>query len=112
MANPKLSKVKIEWDRRTALCAVMASEGYPAEYEKGHEITGLEKVAKMKDVVVFHSGTALEDGSLVTAGGRVLGVTGLGVGIKRAILKTYKAIDEITWEGAYYRHDIGAKAVK
>ncbi|NOS36129.1 MAG: phosphoribosylamine--glycine ligase [Deltaproteobacteria bacterium] len=108
----KLSKVKIEWDKRTALCAVMASEGYPAEYEKGHEITGLEKVAKMKDVVVFHSGTALEDGRLVTAGGRVLGVTGLGVGIKRAILKTYKAIDEIRWDGAYYRHDIGAKAVK
>lgn len=108
----KLSDVKIEWDDRTALCAVMASEGYPAEYEKGKEISGLEKVARMKDVVVFHSGTALKDGRLVTAGGRVLGVTGMGVGIKRAIRKTYRAVEEIHWEGAHYRRDIGAKAVK
>jgi phosphoribosylamine--glycine ligase len=107
----KLSKVRFSWDKRTALCVVMTSDGYPGEYEKGMEIAGLERASKMKDVVVFHAGTAIRDGRLVTAGGRVLGVTGLGLGIKRAIKKAYKAVEEINWEGAYYRHDIGAKAI-
>ncbi len=108
----RLSRVRFGWDKRTALCVVMASDGYPAEYEKGIQIEGLGNASKMKDVVIFHAGTAIRDGRLVTAGGRVLGVTGLGLGVKRAIKKAYKAVEEISWEGAYYRHDIGSKAVK
>ncbi len=89
----------------------MASEGYPGSYEKGRVIEGIERAAAHKDVEVFHAGTAEKDGKIVTAGGRVLGVTGLGSGIKEAIETTYKGVEEISFEGAYYRGDIGTKAL-
>jgi phosphoribosylamine--glycine ligase len=107
-----LSKSHIEWDPRSAVCVVMASKGYPGDYEKGRVIEGLEEVSSMKDIFVFHSGTALKDGRVVTNGGRVLGVTGLGEGIQRAIEKTYQAVKKIRWEGVHYRKDIGYKALK
>ncbi len=72
-----LSDRRIEWDHRPAVCVVMASGGYPGDYEKGKVIKGLNEVSTMKDVFVFHAGTALKDGEVVTNGGRVLGVTGL-----------------------------------
>ncbi len=107
-----LSKLRIEWDPRTAVCVVMASGGYPGDYEKGKVIRGLDEVSRMKDLFVFHAGTALKDGQVVTSGGRVLGVTGVGEGIERAIDRTYEAVKRISWEGVHYRKDIGFKALR
>lgn len=122
----KLSRYKnLEWDNRPCVCVVCASKGYPGEYEKGKEISGLDAVAGMKDVVVFHAGTKLVQSSeflpdrqagkvqsLVTNGGRVLGVTGLGQTIKEAIRKTYQAVEKIHFEGMHYRKDIGYRAIR
>lgn len=106
-----LSQCHIEWDSRAAVCVVMASKGYPGEYERGKVIHGLNEVSQMEDVFVFHAGTAHKDDQMVTNGGRVLGVTGLGEGIPRAIEKTYQAVKKITWDGVHYRKDIGKKAL-
>ncbi|MBI3754484.1 MAG: phosphoribosylamine--glycine ligase [Deltaproteobacteria bacterium] len=108
----KLSKIKLNCENKVALCVVMTSKGYPGDYEKGKEIKGIEEASKLKDVVVFHAGTAINGGKLVTAGGRVLGVTAMGVGIKRAINKAYEAVSRIKWDGAHYRKDIGEKAIR
>jgi phosphoribosylamine--glycine ligase len=121
-AEGKLSRYKnLEWDKRSCVCVVCASKGYPGEYEKGKEISGLDTVSGMKDVVVFHAGTKLVQSSefkvhssakkIVTNGGRVLGVTGLGQTIKEAIRKTYQAVEKIHFEGMHYRRDIGQKAI-
>ncbi|MBI3399123.1 MAG: phosphoribosylamine--glycine ligase [Deltaproteobacteria bacterium] len=108
----RLNKIKLNCDNKLALCVVMASKGYPGDYEKGKEIKGIEEASNLKDVVVFHAGTTLNGDKLVTAGGRVLGVTAMGVGIKRAINKAYEAVSRIKWEGVHYRKDIGEKAIK
>ena len=102
---------KIEWDSRAAVCVVMSSKGYPGDYEKGKPISGLKEVSRMEDVFVFHAGTALKDDQIITNGGRVLGVTGLGKDIPRAIERTYQAVKKISWEGVHYRTDIGQKAL-
>ena len=107
-----LSRTGIEWDSRGSVCVVMASGGYPGEYERGKFIEGLEEVSRMEDVFVFHAGTAFEGGRIVTNGGRVLGVTGLGEDIPGAIEKTYRAVRKISWEGVHYRTDIGSKALR
>jgi len=106
-----LAAVEIAWDPQTAVCVVMASEGYPGSYEKGKRIKGLDKIEAMGGVYCFHAGTALKDGNYVTAGGRVLGVTGLGKGIKEAMETTYRAVSQITWDGVHFRKDIGKKAL-
>jgi phosphoribosylamine--glycine ligase len=106
-----LSRFRIEWDPRTAVCVVMASGGYPGEYEKGKVIEGLDQVSLMKDIFVFHAGTSMKEGRIVTNGGRVLGVTGLGEGVEKAIKGTYEAVKKISWDGVHYRKDIGAKAL-
>jgi len=106
-----VSRVPLEWDDRPAVCVVMASGGYPGAYDKGKIITGLENVQRLKDVHTFHAGTARKNGSYVTAGGRVLGVTGLGTTVREAIATTYRAVSMIHWEGVHYRRDIGAKAL-
>jgi phosphoribosylamine--glycine ligase len=108
----KLSSLKVEWDSRSTVCVVMASGGYPGNYEKGKVISGLEEAARVPGTFVFHAGTALKDGKVVTSGGRVLGVTSLGEGIGEAIRKAYEAVGKISWEGAYYRKDIGQKALR
>jgi phosphoribosylamine--glycine ligase len=114
-AEGNLSKFKkfggLKWDSRACVCVVCAAGGYPGDYEKGKEIVGLEEVAKMKDVVVFHAGTKRQNNKIFTNGGRVLGVTGLGKTIKEAITTTYKAVDKIHFEGMHFRRDIGRKAV-
>jgi phosphoribosylamine--glycine ligase len=121
ISDAKLSKVVksggLKWDSRACVCVVMASGGYPGDYEKGKEIFGLEDAAKTKDVVVFHAGTKkIAAGQnagrpfIVTNGGRVLGVTGLGNTIKDAIDLTYRAVGKIKFEGMHFRNDIGAKA--
>jgi len=106
-----LSRHKIEWDNRASVCVVLASQGYPGDYEKGKIIEGLKEVSQMEKVFVFHAGTILKDGRVLTNGGRVLGVTGLGEDISRAIERTYQAVKKISWEGVYYRTDIGQKAL-
>jgi phosphoribosylamine--glycine ligase len=106
-----LSQCEIEWDNRASVCVVMASAGYPGDYEKGKAIKGLKEVSRMEDIFVFHAGTAFQDDQIVTNGGRVLGVTGLGKDIPNAIKRTYQAIEKISWDGAHYRTDIGQKAL-
>jgi len=101
----------LEWDPRPAVCVVMASRGYPGPYEKGFPIRGLEEAAKLPDVKVFHAGTALKDGQVVTSGGRVLGVTALGENIARAKLQAYTGVKCIRWDGAWCRKDISDKAL-
>jgi phosphoribosylamine--glycine ligase len=107
-----LDKITLEWDSRPAVCVVMASGGYPDDYEKGKVITGLEEAEAIKDVVVFHAGTAEKNGQIVTAGGRVLGVTALGDKIADAKAKAYQAVEKIKFEKAYFRNDIADKAIK
>jgi phosphoribosylamine---glycine ligase len=108
----KLDEVKPpEWDPRPSVCVVMASEGYPGEYETGRPIRGLDEAAAVPDVKVFHSGTALVDGQVVTAGGRVLAVTALGNTIASAKLQAYTAVKCIRWQGAWCRKDIADKAM-
>ncbi|MEI9477118.1 MAG: phosphoribosylamine--glycine ligase [Deltaproteobacteria bacterium] len=107
-----LSQCQIEWDSRPSVCVVMASRGYPGSYDKGKVIDGLEEVDRMKDVFVFHAATVSDGGRVVTSGGRVLGVTGLGKDIPEAIETTYQAVKKISWEGAHYRTDIGRKALQ
>ncbi len=109
--NGTLSRCKIEWDPRASVCVVMSSKGYPGDYEKGKTIEGLEEVAQMKDIFIFHAGTEIKEGRVVTSGGRVLGVTGLGEDIPEAIERTYQAVKKISWEGVHYRTDIGRKAL-
>ncbi len=107
----QLDRVTVEWDPRAAVCVVMASEGYPGSYPKGVAIQGLDVAARLEDVVVFHAGTREADGAVVTAGGRVLGVTALGEGVGEAIRRAYEAVGRISWPGVQYRRDIGGKAV-
>jgi phosphoribosylamine--glycine ligase len=107
-----LSKCEIEWDNQTSVCVVMASRGYPGDYEKGKAISGLKEVSQMENVFVFHAGTAFQDDQVVTNGGRVLGVTGLGKDISSAIERTYQAVKKISWNGVHYRTDIGLKALR
>jgi len=106
-----LEQVALEWDPRPAVCVVMASGGYPGDYEKGKKISGLAQADRLKDVVVFHAGTADKDGDIVTAGGRVLGVTALGDTIADAKERAYQATGTINFDGAYYRRDIADKAI-
>ncbi len=107
----RLADADIEWDPRPAVCVVMASGGYPGSYKKGIEISGIEEAESLGDVKVFHAGTALADGRLVTNGGRVLGVTALGDTIRAAKKRAYEAVSRIHFEGAHYRKDIADKAI-
>jgi phosphoribosylamine--glycine ligase len=107
-----LATVPIKWKNDSAVCVVMASGGYPGNYEKGREIKGLDQASARKNVMVFHSGTALKDGRIVTDGGRVLGVTGLGPTVAAAIDNAYAGVREISFDGAHYRRDIGARALE
>jgi phosphoribosylamine--glycine ligase len=102
----------LQWDPRPAVCVVMASEGYPGSYEKGHIIRGIADADSREDVKVFHAGTKLSDnGDVVTAGGRVLGVTAMGSSISAAKLNAYTAVRDIRWTGAWCRKDISDKAL-
>jgi len=101
----------LEWDPRTAVCVVMASEGYPGEYQKGQVIRGLDEAAQVADTKVFHAGTLRDESGIVTNGGRVLGVTALGESVANARLQAYKAVKCIRWPGAWCRKDIGDKAM-
>jgi len=111
VCDGRLDRVSLKWDPRPAVCVVMAAGGYPGDYEKGKKISGLQQAAQLKNVVVFHAGTAEKDGDIVTAGGRVLGVTALGDTIADAKATAYKAAGKINFDGAYFRRDIADKAI-
>ncbi len=106
-----LSDLDIEWDDKACTCVIMASGGYPKSYPKGIEIKGL-KDGQLDGVTVYHAGTAIKDGKLVTAGGRVLGVTALGDTLSEALEKSYEGVKKIEFENAHYRKDIGQRALK
>lgn len=105
-----LENINVKTNNKFAVCVIMASGGYPGKYEKGKEIIGLDRKFE-DDVIIFHAGTKLINGKVVTNGGRVLGVTALGDNIGDAIKRAYAAVGKITFDGAYYRKDIGYKAL-
>jgi len=105
-------EAKLEWDPRPAVCVVMASGGYPGNFQKGKVITGLAEAAQLPDVKVFHAGTRREKELVLTDGGRVLGVTALGETLPDARRNAYEAVGKIHFQGAHYRRDIGAKALR
>ena len=106
-ATYTLDQVDVKWSDDHVACLVLASGGYPGKYEKGIEIKNIDKVSD--DIVVFHAGTALKDGKLVTNGGRVLNVCARGANLQEALAKVYETATIITFDGMYYRHDIGLR---
>lgn len=108
-AKGNLGDVPVEWDERPAVAVVMASGGYPGAYKTGMPIHGLDDVANLEDVMVFHAGTTSDEGRIVTRGGRVLAVTALGLTIAQARESAYRAVERIRFSGAQYRRDIAAK---
>jgi len=106
-----LAKTEIRWARVSSVCVVMASAGYPGAYQKGKKITGFEQAARLPNTKVFHAGTSRGGDSIVTNGGRVLGVTAWGADLKQARQMAYEAVDKIQFEGAQFRRDIGLKGL-
>jgi phosphoribosylamine--glycine ligase len=102
----------LEWRDDAALTVVMASRGYPDAYEKGHVITGLDEAARLPGVTLFHAGTQRRGNDIATVGGRVLNVTALGRDVAEARSRAYAAAEKIHWQGAFYRKDIGCRALK
>jgi phosphoribosylamine--glycine ligase len=105
-----LGQIQLQWSRLASVCVVMASGGYPGSYPKGKIISGLEQAAGLPKTKVFHAGTALADGKVVTNGGRVLGVTAWAEDLRLALAAAYRAVGTIQFNGAHFRHDIAAKA--
>ena len=111
-ADGTLDKFEMQWKPGAAVCVVMTAGGYPGNYERGHVITGLPAAGKLANVTVFHAGTQFQNGQIVTAGGRVLGVTGVGGDIADATRRAYDGVKWIQFAGAHYRHDIAARALQ
>ena len=111
VVDGRLAEIELKWSPKPAVCVVMASEGYPGTYPISREIRGLDAAASLKDTAVFHAGTSLKDGRVVTSGGRVLGVTAVGSDIKDAVAKAYSAVELISFDGNHYRRDIGKRAI-
>lgn len=112
VVDEKLSGKTIEWRPEASVCVVMVSRGYPGDYKKGFEIKELKSVEGTEGVVIFHSGTVVQDGKFIVNGGRVLGVTALGKTIPNAIDLVYGAVQKIDCKSLHYRTDIGKKAFK
>ncbi|MEG1835398.1 MAG: phosphoribosylamine--glycine ligase [Oscillospiraceae bacterium] len=106
-----LSDLKVEFSKKSACCVIIASGGYPVKYKSGYEINFTD-VEDLADTIIYHAGTKSENGKIVTSGGRVLGVTAIGDDLKSAIDKAYIGTKKISFDGAFYRNDIGAKALK
>jgi phosphoribosylamine--glycine ligase len=111
MSEGKLDQIELAWDQRPAICVIATSKGYPGEYPKDIPITGIVDADAMPDVKVFHSGTKLRGKTLLTDGGRVLGVTALGTSVLDARRRAYAAMGKIHFEGMHYRKDIGHQAL-
>jgi phosphoribosylamine--glycine ligase len=106
----RLDQVQAEWDSRAALGVVMAAKGYPGEYVKGNRISGLP-AAEEENRKLFHAGTVRQNGDIVTNGGRVFCATALGNTVQEAQTRAYQLVKQVSWEGVYYRTDIGYRAV-
>lgn len=109
-ADARLSEITLSWSEQPAVCVVMTSQGYPGKYRHGFPISGIE-AAEQTGAIVFQAGTRMQDGRLVTAGGRVLGVTALGQNMQAAVANAYRGVEKISFEGATYRHDIAHRAL-
>lgn len=107
----RLDKIDIAWKPGAAACVVMASGGYPGPYDKGIKISGLSEKGQVNGAAVYHAGTAYENGGFVTAGGRVIGVTAMGVDLDEALARAYDSVERISFKGAHYRKDIGRVTV-
>ncbi len=106
--NGTLEQIQLKFSDNAAVCVVLASGGYPEHYEKGKVITGLDVLAKRDDIYCFHAGTRFDEaGQVVTSGGRVMGITALAPDLKSARAKAYEALEDVSFEGKYFRHDIG-----
>jgi len=112
-AEGTLGEMKVRWFADPAVCVVLASRGYPAHYETGYPIYGLAEAVKEGEgkVAVFHAGTVFKDRHLLTAGGRVLGVTARDEDLNKALKRVYEAVDKIEFEGRYFRRDIAHRAL-
>jgi phosphoribosylamine--glycine ligase len=108
----RLSESELRWSPGASACVIASSKGYPGNYKTGFPIGGLDAAARVPGVEVFHSGSALKDGTLVTSGGRVLGVTAVADSLERALARAYEAIAEVHFDGMYYRRDIGHRALQ
>ena len=102
-----LDQIALEFEDNAAVCVVLASEGYPVKYEKGYVISGFENFKDKDGYYVFHAGTKKTEEGIVTNGGRVLGVTAIGTDLKKARANAYEAVNLISFDNKYYRHDIG-----
>jgi len=107
----RLGEIDIEWEDGSVACVVLASGGYPQKYETGKQIQGLDDKGQIENALIYHAGTKVENGSFLTSGGRVLGVTAKGKDLNEAIDKAYKAVNLINFDGKHFRKDIGKKAV-
>ncbi|MHB1127567.1 MAG: phosphoribosylamine--glycine ligase [Bacillota bacterium] len=105
----QLGALEIQWSPQSAVCVAISSGGYPGNYIKGLPITGLDRLPD--DCVAFHAGTAIENGQLITSGGRVLGITARGAGIEEAIANAYRGVEQVHFEHMHYRTDIGHRAL-
>ncbi len=108
----RLAETELRWAPGASACVVASSGGYPGSYKTGFAITGLESAAKVPGVQVFHSGTSLAEGQVQTAGGRVLGVTAAAASLQEALSRAYQAMEEIHFDGMYFRRDIGHRALR
>ncbi len=108
----RLDKIPLTWDPRSAACVVLASQGYPGHYDMGRPITGIKEATDLPDTLIFHAGTKPKGSQLLTAGGRVFSVVGLGETLEAALEKAYRGTDRIQFEGKQFRRDIGAHALK
>ena len=108
----RLSEGELQWTPQASACVVLASDGYPGEFQKGKAITGLSEANTINQVKFFHAGTGSRGGEVVTNGGRVVGVTALGADLRSALDQAYKAVERIQFDGKYYRRDIGWRALR
>jgi len=108
----RVSEGDFKWSRDASVCVVMASGGYPGTYDVGKRITGLDEAEAIGGVKVFHAGTSQRDGAFYTAGGRVLGVSARAADLETAVSRAYEACEKIRFDGAHYRKDIAARAMK
>lgn len=108
----QLAGTELKWSSQASVCVVMASAGYPGKYETGKPITGLEAAEELEGVTLFHAGTKHTQNGLVTAGGRVLGVTARGADLRAAVDRAYAAVDKIQFEGRHFRRDIAARGLR
>jgi phosphoribosylamine--glycine ligase len=111
-AEERLDRVALRWSPMACVCVVLASGGYPGSYKGGYEITGLEEAGALPDTVVFHAGTQRDGSRVLTAGGRVLGVTAWAGDLRGAIARAYAAVECVHWPGMMFRRDIGAKGLQ